>query len=241
MQTQQRVSASLQANATQRLRHDAPTSGRRPSTGAAPPQLAPESVDPEERRATERYLERQFAVLRRRHSAQNAILLRVVADHCAHAVALAKRGALADARTQLTTLDGLAPCHDVELRAVHGIVALPAWALVEWREQQHARAQGLLRQAIELCGWLAGDRGHDYLTGKRIHLAANTGRVLVSQRQFGEARACVRALRAVLAGDRSAWCFASPESLVLPLVTGQATGLARQLDRVAALCREGGR
>jgi hypothetical protein len=185
-----------------------------------------------------RYFDRQFRVLIRRHAAQDAILLRVVADHCQQPVCLANQGCLDEARRALSALDGLVTTEDAELVAVHRVAALPARALIHFREHDHAGALALLEQALDACLELTVRFGHDYLTPRRLHLAANTARVFLAQGLTAQALERGAALHAVAGGERAAWPLAGGDSLEVPLQGPERFGIDYQLERIVLLCSD---
>jgi hypothetical protein len=193
------------------------------------------TIDVLDREIWRRYFTRQFSVLIDRHCPEDAIFHRVVADYCQHPVRLANQGRLEDACRALRTLDGLVTTTDAELVAVHRVAALPAWALIHWRKQDNDGALALLAQALDACLELTVRFGHDYLTAKRLHLVANTARVLFSQRLPGQASARVTALRAVAGGAREAWPFTGADSLDVPLQGPERSGIEHQLKRLGCL------
>ena len=193
------------------------------------------TADALDREIWRRYFTRQFSVLILNHSPEDVIFHRVVADYCQHPVWLANQGRLEEARRALRALDGLVTTRDAELVAVHRVAALPAWSLIHWREQDNGGALALLAQALEACLELTVRFGHDYLTSKRLHLAANTARVLLSQGLPGQATARVAALRAVAGGAREAWPFAGADSLDVPLQGPERSGIEYQLERIKLL------
>ena len=190
------------------------------------------AVDTVERDALRSYLSRQFAVLTRCHSVDDIILLRVLADNHQHAALQAKKGSIATARSEMRALDTMALPDKRELHILYRVSARPAWALIHWFENDHQQAIQQLEVALCACAELAADYDHDYLTGKRIYLAANVARVLMSLGASGQALDRVTALKAVLSGDRSKWHFGGSESLEVPLNGAERLGLEHQLSRI---------
>jgi len=180
---------------------------------------------------------RQLTVLFSRHSPEDVILVRVLIEYCQHAAMIAKAGEVERARAELTALSRQIPAEEELGRAVD-VAALPALALVNWREGDHDAARGQLVDALDACAELASRWGHDYLTGKQLHLAINIVRVSITQRDWGGAGTLLAALRAVAAGDRDRWPFAGRESLEVPLSGMESlvidAQLARTADRLAA-------
>jgi tetratricopeptide (TPR) repeat protein len=197
-------------------------------------------VNPEqaERHALRKYLARQFIVLTQRHSPEDAILVRVIADYHGAAVQQAKQGHLEAARAILRRLENLARLDEAELLITHRVTALPASALIHWYEGDHDEAIRLLKRALDACLELATGFGHDYLTAKRIHLAANTARVLASLGSLDRALSRVAALKTVVAGERAWWPFEGPESLDVPLNYPERFFLEEQLARIATIVKK---
>jgi tetratricopeptide (TPR) repeat protein len=192
-------------------------------------------VDQIERDALRRYMGRQFVILTQRHSPEDAILVRVISDYHQHVVSQAKQGNLNAARSTLRALQKLARLDEAELLATHWISALPAEALIHWYEGNYHEAIRLLRLALEACFELSTRFAHDYLTGKRINLASNTARVLVSLGDFDQALTRANALRGVIAGERVLWPFEGAESLNVPVNYPERLLLEDQLSRIAFL------
>lgn len=164
-------------------------------------------VDALELEAQRKCLNRQCAILSRHHSPESIILIRVLAEYHAYTVRQAKQGFLLIAQSQLSSLDSIPLPDDNELHAVYETSALPAWALIRWLENKNETAIQHLRAAICACFDLTTKFSHDYLTVKRIHLAANIARVLISSDFHTQGLEYVAALRAVVSGDRSCWPF----------------------------------
>jgi hypothetical protein len=135
----------------------------------------------------------------------------------------------------MRALDAIQLPDDHELQAVYDTSALPAWALIWWFENQNEEAIRQLQRALRTCFDLTAKFGHDYLTGKRIHLAANIARVLMACGAHTQSLEYVTALRAVVSGDRGRWPFEGPESLDVPLEGVELLGLKHQLARITSL------
>lgn len=179
------------------------------------------------------YFARQFAVLSRRHAPETAILLRAIADYCRLPVDYANKGQLEEARTAASTLDRLTPSNDAELVAVASVAVRPVWALIHWREGSTETANELLLAALDDSRVLASEYDHDYLTARRIHLAANTARVLINQGRPDEALSRGNDLACVARGDLSRWQFGGHETLDVPLIGAEDVGITRQLANLA--------
>ena len=175
------------------------------------------------------YLQRQFEVLTRRHPFEDAILLRVLADFHQHAASQAKQRRAQTARRELHELDALKIVNDPELESIYSLTALPAWALVHWVEGDSDVAIQCLRDALKNAAELAGRYGHDYLTARRIYLASNIARVLLSVGQNEEGSKQVCSLNAVLSGSRDSWLFEDATSLDLPVTAPESLYLRAQL------------
>jgi hypothetical protein len=192
-------------------------------------------VDPLEVEAQRKYSSRQVAILTRRHSPENIIFVRVLADYHAYIVLQAKKGFVAAARADMRALDAIQRPNAPELGAVYDTSALPAWALIHWFERRNVEAIRLLHRALTACSNLTTKFGHDYLTGKRIHLAANIARVLMSFGSHTQGLEYVAALRAVISGDRGHWPFDGGGSLDVPLERVELLGLMHQLARIESV------
>lgn len=178
------------------------------------------------------FFARQFTVLSRRHAPEVAILLRTIADFSRTPVDYANNGRLEDARRATTSLDRLSPSGDAELEAVANVAVLPVWALIRWRENDSQTAAVLLTKALEACQRLAADYGHDYLTARRLHLAGNMARLLISDGRPDAALATGNDLAAVAAGDATRWHFGGAETLVVPLSGDERFAIERQLGKL---------
>jgi hypothetical protein len=192
-----------------------------------------------EREALRKYLARQFSVLIRRHSPEDAILARIVADYHHLAVTQAKSGDFSAARRTIDTLASFSKPDIPELVALHKISALPARALIYWLEKDYQEATRLLLGALDACLELTVRYNHDYLTAKRIHLAANTARILASIGASDEAISRVTAIRAVIKGECKHWPFGGCDSLQVPLSYPERPILEYQLDRIASIAAGG--
>lgn len=199
------------------------------------------SVDKLEAEIWRAYYARQFVVLTQRHPVETAILLRTIADYCRTPVDYANNGMLAEGRAALRSIESLCPQGDAELVAVANAVTQPAAALLSWREGDGRTADRLLRGALKDCGRLARNFGHDYLTSRRIHLAANVARLLASAGRNHEALEMGAELAAVAGGDAGRWRFGWRETLTVPLAGNEQFGISRQLanlERIAGGRRE---
>ncbi|MEA2236481.1 MAG: hypothetical protein QOC81_1205 [Thermoanaerobaculia bacterium] len=170
----------------------------------------------------------------RRWPVEEIIRLHVLADNHQHAAVAAKDGRVSAARVELKALDAMTLVEDPEVRAVYRMSSLPAWALVCWKEGNPDKAVDCLHDALHACTELSSRFGHDYLTAKRIHLAANIARVHVSNHALPQALQEVARLRAVIDGNREQWPFDDGESLVVPLHGVERQTLEAQLERIVA-------
>jgi hypothetical protein len=179
-------------------------------------------------------LRRQLTLLFSRHRAEDVILVRVLCEYYHHAALTAKSGDADGARRQLGALaDGMpAPGH-IELHSVVEVAARPVWALVSWLTGSHDRARQQLLDALDACAELSGTWGHDYLTGRQLHLGVNMARVAITAGDFTEARSLLADLPAVVGGDPSRWPFAGASSLRVPLSGLERLAMTGQLDRAA--------
>ncbi|MEH0661008.1 hypothetical protein QA860_25405 [Streptomyces stelliscabiei] len=179
---------------------------------------------------------RQFDLLISRHRAEDVILVRVLVEHYQHVAQAVKDGQLALARSQLSSLaKGVPlPAHE-ELTRVIDVGALPVRALVEWREGEHRTARLQILDALDACGELSDRWGHDYLTGKQFHLAANIARVMITEGDEDGTIELLAALRTVaLDGDRTRWPFIGTASLDVPLQGLWRASVEEELQRVAS-------
>lgn len=190
-------------------------------------------VEEAERKAVQIFNNRQFAALLRRHPLDEILILPVLADNYQHAAVEAKSKRVATARYEMYALDemALALSGDQEIQSVCHLSSLPVWALILWLEgcpeDAIEKLHGALQSCIELTNY-----SHDYLTAKRIHLAANIGRVLVSVGSESQAFAHVTSLQAVVAGDRDKWPFEGRKSLDVPLEGSERLSIEYQLSRI---------
>lgn len=199
------------------------------------PRSADGFVDPIERDALKAYLNRQFVVLTHRHSVEQVILLRVLADYHQHAVLEAKNGFLAVARHEMHVLDGISLPDILELRLVNAISAEPAWALIDWLDSQCQVAERRLHAALRSCAELAADFGHDYLTGKQLTLAAHVGRMMISQGRDRDGLEHLTALGSVVRGAQGDWPFEGGDLLAVPLAGTERTAVEHLLRKTAIL------
>jgi hypothetical protein len=189
--------------------------------------------------AEREYFAGQFRALTKRHTAEDAILVRVLADHYQLAANTAKAGEVEEAKQMLESLArGVELPEGEEIELSVSVAALPVWALVHWLEGDSDRARRLLDGALDSGGRLASRYEHDYLTGRRIYIGVNVARVLVTAENFEEAAQVLNALGAVAAGDRGRWPFGEPDTLDVPLqgLTREVIGwhLDRTRSRVPA-------
>jgi hypothetical protein len=179
-------------------------------------------------------LRRQLTLLFSRHQAEDVILVRVLCEHYHHAAMTAKSGHPDAARRQLGDLAGGVPVPShIELRSVVEVAAQPVWALVSWLTGTHDRARGQLLDALDACAELSGTWGHDYLTGRQLHLGVNMARVAITAGDHAGARSLLADLSAAVDGDPSRWPFAGAPSLQVPLTGLERLAMTGQLDRAA--------
>jgi len=193
---------------------------------------APAKVRDAEAEAVRRFVAEQFAWLTRRHPPATVILLRVLADEYQHAAVLVKDGDVQGGHTHAEALDRMSTDESEELRAIRALSAQPVWALIWWKEGDPARAIEALMTALEAAERLADRYGYSYLSSKRIHLAANLARVFESTDALERATNWIHALRAVVAGDSSAWPLEGSSSLAVPLQPNDRLAIETQLDRI---------
>jgi len=168
--------------------------------------------------AEREYFAGQFKALTRRHTAEDAILVRVLTDHYQLVANTAKAGEVGEAKRMLGSLarDVEVPA-DEEVGLSVSVAELPVRALIHWLEGENGEARRLLDDALERGGRLASVYEHDYLTGRRIYIGVNVARVLITAEDIADASRLIDSLAAVAAGDRSRWPFGAPDSLDVPL------------------------
>jgi hypothetical protein len=193
------------------------------------------SLDLDERDAVQAFRRRRCVALVQHHSPEEIIVVEVLTDNHHHAAFEAKNGRVVVARAEMQALDAMPLSDDPEIQSVYDLSALPVWGLIRWLEGYPKEAIELMHGALRVSVELTIRFGHDYLTSKRIHLAANIGRVLVSLGECAEALDLVGSLRAVVAGDRSKWPYESHESLDVPLEGSERRVIEYQLARIGSL------
>lgn len=181
--------------------------------------------DPIEQVLLEEFIQAQCATLLLRHSPEDFLLVRTLADHHQHAAHEAKHGELRRAHIQLDALESLQPA-DAELRLVGALTAGPARALVFWKQEDHEAALRAMHSALDAATVLATVYGHHYLTARRIYLAGNVARVHLSAGRPEFAAELCAALLSVADGNAECWPFTGADSLCVPL-----TGLAGRMIR----------
>ena len=182
--------------------------------------------------ASAEFRRRQLTLLLERHRHEDVILARVLTEHYQHVASEAKAGRGEGARAQLKMLAEEVPLPDTpELRGVVELAALPAWALVDFQEGNLDAARQLLLRALEVAAELAACYGHDFLTGKRLHLAANVVRIEIADGQQERAAALLVNLRAVSLGNRNRWPFVGATTLDVPLSPDVRLVIDSQLGR----------
>lgn len=195
--------------------------------------ISTQPPDPVEQRVLDAFVTAECSALLRRHSLEDFLLLRTLADHHQHAATEAKLGRLAVARAQLRALDALCP-HGEELALVFRLTAGPTWALVEWKAGDLDRARAHMHGTLDSAAWLAARFGHDYLTPRRIYLATNLARVEASAARPALAAERAEALRAVADGDRDRWPHPGADTLRVPLTGDEALMVCHHLSLLAA-------
>ena len=163
------------------------------------------------------YFAKQFQTLIKRYKAEDVILVRVLADYYQHAANEAKGGRISQAKSELNALSDVRKPADTELRFASRISERSVWALVSWKEGAYPVALGRLHKALDACAWLSVRRDHTYLTGRKIHIALNIARVMIAMGDLQRATQMQDALQIVIEGNPSAWPFAHPHTLRLPL------------------------
>ena len=188
-------------------------------------------IDP----ATAELRRRQFALLLGRHRYQDVILVRVLTEHYQHVATGAKAGRVDVARAQLRALaEGVPLPESPELRLVVEFAALPVSALIQFQQGDLLAARQLLTDALDVGAELAFRYGHDYVTGKRLHLAANLARIAIAEGHHEQAAALLADLHAVSGGQRSRWPFAGVATLEVPLPDDMRAVIDAQLRREQA-------
>ena len=183
---------------------------------------------------TEALRRRPLALLLGRFPPEEVILARVLADHYQHVATTARSGRVDTADAELRTLGRDVPVPDApELRRVVDLAALPAAALVRFGEGRFAAARELLLRALDVGAELASRYGHYYLTGKRLHFAANLVRVATAEGRHEEATALLADLGAVSGGERERWPFTGAVTLDVPLPDDVRAFIHAQLRREA--------
>jgi hypothetical protein len=195
-------------------------------------------VDIHERELLRRYLIDQFEILSRRHGPERAILVRVLSDHYREPVNLTNQGRFDKAEATLRALRGLIPPKPEEVRIACELAELPAAAFVAWRRGMPTLAIDRLKLALERARRLAEQHEHLYLTAKRIYLAANIARVLITDEQTRPALDLIEQLKAVVAGDRQSWPYRGKTSLDVPLHGLEHQALEGQLEKAEAAARK---
>jgi hypothetical protein len=184
--------------------------------------------------AFQEFLRAQFVVLVGRYDIEAAVLVRVLCEEYQRAATTARSGDLAKAASVMAALEHeVQPPAQAELRSSVATVALPARAMVVWLSGDLPAAQRLLEDALEQCAVLAAS-GHDYLTGRRLHLALNVARLHVGRVAPAAAREEVGDLEVVAHGDRSRWPFAGSATLRLPLRGIDRAAIDGQIARLHA-------
>ena len=191
-----------------------------------------------ERELSREFLRCQFHALTRRHVLDDLILLRVLVDNYHHAAIEAKEGRVDSARCEMQALDSISTSADPEIGAVRRLSALPVWALICWKDGHPKEAIEHLSSSLEACRDLSAVFEHDYLTAKRLHLAANIARVLASCGEEHRSIELASSLRSVALGDRDAWPYWGRESLQIPLKENELQIIEYQLARIVNIAAE---
>ena len=185
---------------------------------------------------------RQFALLLGRYRPEDVICVQVVTDYYQHVATTAKSGRADTAAAQWRILRRDVPIPDApELRYVVELASLPAAALIHFAEGDHRAARELLVQALDVAAELAARYGHDYLTGKRLHLAANLVRVTTTEGRHEAAAALLADLGAVTRGEPDRWQFTGATTLDVPLPEDVGAFIHAQLRREADRLAEASR
>ena len=178
-------------------------------------------------------MQRQFAVLAVRHPIEDVVLIGVLADYHQQAAVKAKQGNPDQARADLRGTQAVSERIAAgELRTVVRVSEQPVQALLDWMADRPDDAVGRLSAALADARDLAAHHGHDYLTGRRFHLAANVARVQISTGRDDVARSVLNDLWAAMAGERERWPFGAGEQLDVPLTGNTRTIIGAQLTRL---------
>lgn len=195
-------------------------------------------MDIHERELLRRYLIDQFEMLSRRHGPERAIFVRVLSDHYREPVDLTHQGGFDKAEATLRALRRLIPAKPEEVRIACELAELPAAAFVAWRRGMPTLAIDRLKLALDRARRLAEAHEHRYLSAKRIYLAANIARVLISDGQTRPALTLIEQLKAVVAGDRESWPYGGSASLDVPLDGLELQAIEGQLEKAEAAARK---